>query len=138
DASYSNASGELVLDLAAQEEADGIAARLLDLPGRPAVDLTVRGSGPLTDFAADIRLASDGHERLAGPVTITQGEKGETRFSARLAGNLAPLFLPDYADFLGNQVSLDVAGARWPSGRVVLDRLSLQTRALQLAGSATV
>lgn len=138
DASYSNASGELVLDLAAQEEADGIAARLLDLPGRPAVDLTVRGSGPLTDFAADIRLASDGQERLAGPVTITQGEKGETRFSARLAGNLAPLFLPDYADFLGNLVSLDVAGGRWPSGRVVLDRLSLQTRALQLAGSATV
>lgn len=138
DASYSNASGELVLDLTAQEEADGIAARLLDLPGRPSVDLTIKGSGTLADFAADVRLASDGEERLAGPVTITLGEKGETQFSARLAGDLAPLFLPDYADFLGNLVSLDVAGARWPSGRVVLDRLALQTRALQLSGSISV
>ena len=138
DAGYSNASRELVLDLSAQEQADGIAARLLDLPGRPAVDLTVKGSGPLADFAADIRLASDGQERLAGPVTLTLGDNGETRFSARLAGDLAPLFLPDYADFLGDRVALDVAGARWPSGRLVLDRLSLQTRALQLSGSATV
>jgi len=138
DASYSNASGELVLDLSAQEEADGIAARLLDLPGRPSVDLTVKGSGTLADFAADVRLASDGQERLAGPITLTLGAAEETQFSARLAGNLAPLFLPDYSDFLGDRVALDVAGSHWPSGRVVLDRLSMQTRALQLSGSATV
>src|SRR5690606_23807859 len=120
------------------EEADGIAARLLDLPGRPSVDLTVKGSGTLADFAADVRLASDGQERLAGPITLTLGAAEETQFSARLAGNLAPLFLPDYSDFLGDRVALDVAGSHWPSGRVVLDRLSMQTRALQLSGSATV
>ena len=138
DASYSNASGELVLHLTAQEEADGIAARLLDLPGRPSVDLTIKGTGTLADFAADVRLASDGEERLAGPVTLTLGPAGQTQFSARLAGDLAPLFLPDYADFLGDRVALDMAGSRWPSGRVILDRLAMQTRALQLSGSASV
>ncbi len=138
DASYSNSSEELALDLAATEEAGGIAARMLGLPDEPSVDLTIKGSGTFADFAADVRLASNGEDRLAGPVTVTLGAKEETQFSARLAGDLAPLFLPDYADFLGDRVALDVAGARWPSGRVVLDQLSLQTRALQLAGSASV
>ena len=138
DANYSNASGELALDLSAQEEADGIAARLLDLPGSPSLDLTVKGAGTLADFTADVRLATDGQERLAGPVTVALGGKGETQFSARLAGDLAPLFLPDYADFIGNRVALDVTGSRWPTGGLVLDRLAVQTRALQLSGSARV
>ena len=138
DAGYSNATGALSMDLAAVEQADGIAARLLDLPGRPAVDLTIKGAGTLADFTAEVRLASDGELRLAGPVTIKAGDKDETRFAADLTGDLAPLFLPDYAAFLGDRVGLGVAGARWPSGRVVLDRLALQTRALQLSGSATV
>ncbi len=138
DASYSNASKELALDLAATEEAGGIAARLMGLPGEPSVDLTIKGNGTFADFAADVRLASDGEERLAGPVTVTLGTEEETRFTAQLSGDLAPLFLPDYAAFLGDRVTLAVAGARWPSGRVVLDRLSLLTRALQLSGSASV
>lgn len=135
---YSNVTGVLDLNLSAQEEADGIAARLLDLPGRPAIDLSIKGNGPLKDFTADVRLLSDGKERLAGPVSVKQGEKGQTEFSATLTGDLAPLFLPEYAEFLGNRVALIVAGQRWPSGRVVLDMLSMQTRAMQLTGSARV
>jgi translocation and assembly module TamB len=136
DASYSNITGALALDLSAVEPADGIAARLLELPGRPAVDLSITGTGTLADFTADVRLASDGQDRLTGPVTLLQGEDGEQQFAADLTGDLAPLFLPDYAAFLGDRVALRVAGARWPSGRVVLDRLALDTRALQLSGSA--
>lgn len=135
---YSNVTGVLDLNLAVQEEKDGIAARLLDLPGRPAIDLSIKGNGPLKDFTADVKLISDGEERLAGPVTVKQAEKGQTEFSANLAGDLAPLFLPEYAEFLGDRVALIVDGARWPSGRVVLDMLSMQTRAMQLTGSARV
>ncbi len=138
DAAYSNASSVLALNLSAKEEAGGIAARMLDLPGQPSVDLAIQGQGALSDFAAEVRLASDGVERLSGPVTITEDTDGAYRFVADLAGDLAPLFLPDYAAFLGEKVSLSVAGARWPSGQMKLDRLELQARALAMSGSASV
>ena len=138
DAAYSNATGILTLDLSAREEAKGIAASMLGLPGEPSVDLTIAGSGALSDFAADIRLASDGVDRLSGPVEISLLDAGAYGFSASFAGDLAPLFLPDYAAFLGNRVTLDLAGARWPSGRLVLDRLTLSARALDLDGALTV
>lgn len=65
---------------------------MLGLPGEPSVDLAIRGEGPLTNFAAEVRLASDGTDRLAGPVTLVQQDDGALGFSAALAGNLAPLF----------------------------------------------
>jgi translocation and assembly module TamB len=137
DAAYSNATGLLQLDLTAAESAGGIAARMLGLPGEPSVDLAIRGEGPLTDFAAEVRLASDGTDRLSGPVTLTQDD-GALRFAADLAGNLAPLFLPDYAAFLGDEVGLKVQGRRWPSGRMALDRLAMQARALALDGTLSL
>jgi len=142
EAAFSNATGELSIALQAVEEADGIAAQVLDLPGRPSVDLTIEGSGTLAEFAADISLSSDGVLRLAGPVVIgdASAERGSeaTGFSAKLEGNLAPLFLPDYQAFLGDRVALDLRGARWPTGRVVLDQLKLDARALALDGSASI
>ena len=112
---------------------------MLDLPGRPSVDLTIAGSGTLADFAADIRLASDGVDRLAGPVTVPTGDEGEPpALPPRWRAIWRPLFLPDYQAFLGDGSRWIWSGARWSSGRVVLDRLKLNARALALDGSATV
>ena len=46
-------------------------ARMIGIPGTPATDLTVQGSGPVDDFTAQLRLATDGQDRLAGTVTVT-------------------------------------------------------------------
>ncbi|MEH7828675.1 translocation/assembly module TamB domain-containing protein [Gemmobacter denitrificans] len=131
---YSNSTRVLELDLSAREAAQGIAATLMGLPGAPAVDLTVKGAGPLSDYTADLRLASDGSERLAGQVTLGEDNQG-TRFAADLGGDLAPLFLPDYAEFFGPAVKLLADGRSAPDGRLMLDRFDLSTRALTLAGS---
>ena len=64
----------LVLEVAAEEAENGIAARILNLPTRPAISLNIDGNGPLDDFRANVRLASDGTERLAGTVSL----KGQT------------------------------------------------------------
>ena len=58
DGAFSNLSDVLKLRLSLEEGADGIAANLLRLPGRPPLALAVSGEGPLSDFAADIALAS--------------------------------------------------------------------------------
>lgn len=137
DASYANASRALVLTLEAVEGPGGIAAALLGLPGEPAARFAVNGAGPLRNFAADIVLETDGAPRLAGRVTLGE-EAGGVRFAADLGGNPAPLFLPDYAAFFGDEVGLVVAGTRAATGRVALSDLSVTARALRLQGSVEV
>lgn len=134
-ASYSNASRVLVVDLDAQEDAGGIAATLLDLPGAPAVGLTIKGNGPVDDFSAEVALVTDGTDRLRGTVTLGATAEGERNFNADLGGDLAPLFLPDYAEFFGSDVALIAEGSRSPDGRMQLSDVSLQTRALALKGN---
>ena len=133
-ASYANAEAPLAVDLAADEAAGGIAASLLGIPGAPAVALSVKGAGPLTDFAADVRLTSDGADRLAGQVRLNGVAGDGLGFAVDLAGNLAPLFLPDYAAFFGDRIALTAEGTRWPDGRLDLSGLNLTAAAVKLDG----
>ena len=125
----------LTLEITAQEPADGIAARLLDIPGRPSLDLRVDGEGPLDDFTADIRLASDGADRLAGQVTLREAQGGARAFGADIGGDLTAILLPQAREFLGNDIRLVVEGRRQANGALDLDRLALRAAALDLAGS---
>jgi translocation and assembly module TamB len=134
-AGYANTTGELRLSLTAEEAAGGIVAGLLDIPGAPALGLRIEADDPLSDFRADLNLTSDGQERLTGFVVLKGENEAGTAFSADLSGDLAPLFLPDYAEFFGDAIALQAEGRREASGRLDLSRLGLETRALVLNGS---
>ncbi|QYK43432.1 MAG: translocation/assembly module TamB domain-containing protein [Paracoccaceae bacterium] len=138
DASYSNASGALVINLEAAEGPGGIAATLLGLPGTPDARLVVQGAGPLSAFGANVSLTTEGEDRLSGRITLREEVPGQRRFAADLGGDLAPLFLPDYAEFFGPEVRLVAEGAREASGRLDLSRLTVAARALTLDGSVVV
>jgi len=128
--SYANASRNLVLDVSASEAAGGIAARLIGLPGAPATELAIKGNGPVDDFTATLRLATDGEDRLAGTVAV----KGQT-FTADVSGDVAPLFLPEYAEFFGPDVALKATGQQLPTGGVSLSNFDLSARSLALKGA---
>lgn len=138
-AAYSNANQTLSLALNVTEQANGIAATLLNLPGRPSVDLQVQGDGPLDDFAATLALRTDGADRLTGDLTVKGNtDTGATRFVTEISGNMAPLFLPEYSDFFGDNVALQVQADRAATGRLDISRLSIAAASVQLAGSASI
>ncbi len=60
----------------------------------------MQGQGIISDFAADIRIATDGVDRLSGQVTLAEND-GTQNFTAQLGGNPAPLFLPEHSAFFG-------------------------------------
>ena len=141
DASFVNATEMLKLDLALFELEDGIAATLLNLPGRPAMELKVQGEGPLSDFTAEIALASAGEPRLSGQARLladTAADPPERSFALDLAGDLAPLFLPEYRPFFGPDVRLIARGARTEAGVTRLDELSVKAAVLSLDGRLTL
>lgn len=137
-ASYVNATGVLSVDLSALEAADGIAVRLLGVPGAPSAALTVEGTGPIDGFAATVSLATDEVVRLAGTVQLSGDDTGTGRFNIGLSGDLAPVFLPQYAEFFGPAVSLAAAGSRDAQGALVLDVFRVQAQALDLYGAAAL
>jgi translocation and assembly module TamB len=138
DAAFSNATGILTLDAALTEAPGGIVATLAGLPGEPSVDLDVTGQGPLTNFEATLSLATNGEPRLSGNLAIGGDglAAGDPRpFRAQLSGDVAPLLAPDYRDFFGSSIALDVAGTRGADGALDLDTFRLTSSAISLDGT---
>lgn len=138
---YAPGDEVLSLDLSLSEDAGGIAATLLDLPGAPSVSLLVEGQGPIDDFRARIDLDTDGEDRVAGAFVLRaeDGPDGTTRrFELDLDGDVTALALPEYREFFGTEIGLTVAGALLPSGRIEIEALDLRTAALRLEGSAAI
>lgn len=127
----------LSIDIAVEEAEGGLAATLLQLPGAPAIELTVAGDGPLDDFTADIAVASEGVDRLAGQVAL-DGVEGGRRFDVDLGGDVTALLAPRYTEFFGNDVRLVAEGTQFEDGRLELSTLDLATKALQLTGVARI
>lgn len=142
DGSYANSTEILSLSFVLSEDADGIVANLIDLPDRPPVDLRIEGEGPLSDFIAQIALQTEGVDRLSGAVELgtTQSDAGlsEQMFSAQLAGDIRPLLQPDYRSFFGSEVSLDIRALRSDQGGLDINRLALNSAALNINGQITL
>jgi translocation and assembly module TamB len=136
EGSYANETNVLSLDLSLDEPEGGIAATLIGLPGTPPVALSVEGEGPLSDFAADLQLATDGEDRLTGRVAVAalEGDVAGTGFSADVQGDIRPLLTPENREFFGADLSLDVAGQSLESGALTIDTLELASEAINING----
>jgi translocation and assembly module TamB len=68
---WNAATGSLDIDAVLSEPADGLVARLLDLPGRPALDLSVAGAGPAGDWRGRIELEAGALLSLGSSLSIS-------------------------------------------------------------------
>ena len=137
-AEYSNDTRVLALNVSLEEEDGGLVATALGLPDTPSVALTLRGEAPIDDYAADLTIATDGIERIAGMfgfVTV-EGEGQDVQLD--VAGDVTALIETEYAEFFGPDTRLALQGSRGADGSVSLRELLVQSRALDLTGSAAI
>ncbi|MEM0948717.1 MAG: translocation/assembly module TamB domain-containing protein [Pseudomonadota bacterium] len=135
---YDNANQTLTLELDIEEDPGGIVATLAKLPGSPAVAIDLQGDGPLTDFGATLALATDGEDRLQGAFSLQGGEGAPSEFRANVSGDVTPLFVPEFQEFFGPDVSLVVAGMRSLEGELSFDELDLAAQQLALSGQVVI
>ncbi|ROU03602.1 translocation/assembly module TamB domain-containing protein [Histidinibacterium lentulum] len=140
---FSNETRILSLDLRLEEGPGGIVATRLDIPGAPALETEISGTGPLDDFAAELSLSTDGVQRIGGSFTLTAepqpGSEAPVRVIALdVAGDVASLLAPDYGAFFGPDVSLVARVRQEPEGGIVVPELSLQAQAVTLEGSLVI
>ncbi len=142
-AAFDNTTRQLMLDLSAQEAGDGLVATLLNIPDRPSIALTVSGDAPLSEFHADLTLATDGTTRITGSLETVTQEKTETvsaqqSFFLDINGDLSPLVAERFRPFFGARSNLSAQARKDESGRIHLDQLLLSTAAMRIAGKATI
>jgi len=140
EAEYSKESGILNLDFLLTEDANGVAANALRIPERPSVRLALQGNAPWDDFTARIGLETDGVERLAGTFkTFASDDVADNevkrRFGADIAGDVAPIFAPQFRDFFGDDVILSFAGTTRLDGSLNIDRMQINAGEIALGGS---
>lgn len=138
EAAYENDTRQLALLLSVEEGENGIAARLLNLPDRPSVRLTISGDAPLDDFTGDIALATGGIDRIAGTVALSRPpESLDQAFALNLSGDLRPLLASQYDVFFGVNTVLRVEGAQLGLGGLRLSNILLAADQLVLRGAAS-
>ncbi len=134
----------LDLDLRLSEGQEGLVARLLQIPDQPAVDLTIKGAGPLTDLVTDLQLATDGQERLGGQVTLSvqpsrrNDSQPDRRIQADIGGDVTALLAPRFQDFFGDDVRLRIDTLLESSGAVEVSTFDLTAQSAQIAGALTL
>ena len=87
-------ANQLAFDVTVSEPRGGLAARLLQIEGLPALDLTLKGDGPLDDWSADLALSLDGRTEIAGTARLTRENGGAPVLRAELGGELGALAPP--------------------------------------------
>ncbi|MEQ1950305.1 translocation/assembly module TamB domain-containing protein [Mesorhizobium yinganensis] len=133
---FSPRDNKLDIDLKASEPSGGILANLLGLPGKPAVDIIVTGSGPLADWKGNGTFAVDGNLVTSISGTHRQTDAGNV-IEARGDG-VFDRFLPErFRPLLAGTADFDLAGTLTKAGGVEIARARIDSAALGVTGTGS-
>jgi translocation and assembly module TamB len=139
---YLPQTNNLSLDLTHQEPEGGIAARLLNLPGLPPVDLKVAGQGPLSNFAARLDFSAGPTIGAAGTTTVRRDGAAyqvaanlDARIEGLLPAPVAPVF-SGVTQLVGNVTVGDDGALRFQPVRITSNVASFDLEGTVSAGQA--
>lgn len=135
--SYSDQSGQLDIDLSLQEPKNGVVANLLNIPERPPVALTIAGSGPLSEFAAQIAFDADGERVADGSVNVTEDASGARLLGFDLSGPIARILPEEHRAFFGDATALTAQALLRADGGLDIRELQLDSGALDITASGS-
>ncbi|MFB9947861.1 translocation/assembly module TamB domain-containing protein [Rhizobium puerariae] len=133
DIVYAPSENRLTLKAAISEPQGGLLARLLRLPGAPAVELALDGAGPLSGWAGKLQGSVGG-----APVISVDGrhvlvENGRHRVEITGGGQLATLLPPAFRPLFGGTTDINIAAIYTPTGRVDIERGDLTSGAVRIS-----
>ncbi|MFT4011901.1 MAG: translocation/assembly module TamB domain-containing protein [Paracoccus sp. (in: a-proteobacteria)] len=138
DTSFSNETRVLALNLTLDEDRNGLFTNIVKMNGRPAIQAQINGTGPLSDYTANIKLATDDEPRVTGTVSVKaearDGAQG-TAFRAALDGDISSLTSPRNQQFFAGKSYIRADGWRGADGRLLVPELKVVTGGLDLSGS---
>ncbi|ASY64508.1 hypothetical protein SJ05684_c30840 [Sinorhizobium sojae CCBAU 05684] len=138
DLVFDPAGNQLKIEAELSEPKGGLLAKLLRLPGEPAVDIALTGEGPLSDWTGSgtARLAGDEILQLRGRHLLTAD--GMHNLTVSGGGAFAPLMPPAFKSLFEGTTDIDIAAAFDGESMVRIDSGRLSTGAMTLNASGTI
>ncbi|WP_246730323.1 translocation/assembly module TamB domain-containing protein [Nitratireductor mangrovi] len=134
---FAPGENRLDLDVAASEPEGGFIATLLKLPGAPAVEITLAGSGPLADWQGQGAMKIDG--RAATSIAARHRETEAGRHIAANGEGDFRRFLPEGLMPLAEGTMIfDFAATLGDDGAVAIEHAVLQSDAVSAEASGRV
>ncbi len=133
DILYAPSENRLKLKASVSEPQGGLLARLLRLPGAPAVQLALDGEGPLSDWAGKLDGSVDGAPVLSIDGRHVAVANGAHRVQITGGGQLATLLPPAFRQLFEGNTDIDIAATYAPSGRVDIENGNVTSGSLKIA-----
>lgn len=135
DVVYAPADNQLSVNASVSEPQGGLLARLLHLPGAPAVDLALEGSGPLSNWGGKLTGSVAG-----APVIAVDGKHmmlpdGSRSVEIIGGGQLAALMPPSLRPLFEGTTDINLAANVNPAGRIGIDNGKITTGAVNIVAS---
>jgi len=134
---FAPADNVLGIDLRASEPAGGILASLLDLPGKPRVDILVSGSGPAANWKGSGTFAVDGTVITSLSASHRMTDRG-SRVEATGDGDFARFLPQRLQSLLSGRSTFELAGTYTNAGAVAVERAKLDSSGLAVSASGTL
>ena len=130
-------ANRLSLDIEAEEPDGGLLARLLDLPGLPAVRLRAQGEGPVDDLTLTLQARAGDVVSARARLTLARVENG---LRARLAGDaaIAEALPSAYRPLAEPNISFAAALTRSDAGPIDIDSVRVDTDAMRADATGRV
>ncbi len=125
---------QLEIHAAASEPAGGLLARLLDLPGLPAIAFQANGDGPLDQWRAQWSFSASGQPFIAGRAAI---DKSDDRhwLTAAFEGYLSPVLPAGPAGLFEGKTSGSIRGYWSDARRFEADAINIKSAVLDLSAN---
>lgn len=128
---YAPGENRLQLEAAVSEPRGGLLTRLAMLPGDPAVELRLTGTGPLSDWKGRLTGKVNGDNVLSLDGGHRQTEAGNA-FSIAGGGRLAELLPPPLRPLFAGETTLSLTATLAESGRIDIGASNISNAALDL------
>lgn len=138
DLVFNPAGNELRLEAQVAEPKGGLLAKLLRLPGEPAIDITLTGDGPLSDWTGSGTASVDGDEILRLNGRHVLAADGVHNLDLSGGGAFAPLLPDAFKPLFQGKTDIDLTAAFDGRSMLRIEAGKLSTGTLTLNASGTV
>lgn len=137
-AGFAQDTGLVDMFLRLSEPPGGLAVNGMGLPGLPALEMGIEGSGQIDDLALDLFMRTGDRQDVSGKIVLAGRSDGGLGFEANLEGQIDRLVGESARPFFAGTSRIIAKGAQLADGGYELNAFDVQTASMTLGGTAAI
>ncbi len=139
DVAFLPENSQLMVKAKLNEPKGGLLAGVLALPNNPAVEISLNGDGPISDWKAKLQASLDGQQRAAIEAhhTLTPDQLLH-HVELKGGGDLSSLMPAAFRPLFSGQTNIDLAANFDNAGKIDIQTGNVATGAVVIAASGTL